>query len=350
MRHIKRNIALIIGLVTLAISTSVVFAAFIFSRVIEGTASTGNFYKLDKKIINYAFYADQTPEYMANLATSNLTELLSNLNERKTDSNAVEVDSNSIICYATQRTGHEDEKNEYHLPNLNQIGFNFECTTTIDAYVRVHFQDAWISKKTYNSGKVEQAYIIKDQLNGVYEQLPSASVNEDNCEAYFMLSPKGSTASSIYSSSAIYYTKEIDSITNLITYKYVGVDKDTFDDTKASTTYYILTAQKPNKNSFNPSALYFKFTAESPFKITKEGWYYDSASNVAYKKQKIDVDEQSNQKEKVEFDFDIDRSYFYKERKGSFHEAVKIQLSFFVEVVQANRVQEIWHVDPEKLV
>ena len=347
MKHVKRNIIFIVGLITLALSTSVVFGAFIFTRIIKGDAQTGNFYEIEKNIINYAYYADKTEQEMAELAANpaSLQTLLSNLHKRK--ATGVKISSDSIVCYATKRTGKADNPNEYHFPDLNQLGFTFSFTTTIDAYIKIHFEDAWISKKDYVSGKEEQTYIIKDQLNGIYEQIPDNQVNQSNYAAYYVINPTQTYATSRFSTTQTYFTKSNE--TGFDVYTYAPLDEEEFDNTKATTTYYTLNPKKTK--GYSATEHYFKFSADSPFKITDENWYYDAGTNVAYYKTKIDVDEQEAKKQTFDdFKFDIDEKYFYKEKYGSYTESVKIQLSYYVDVVQANRVYEIWGVEPEKLI
>lgn len=350
MRHPKRKIVFIIGIITLSLCISTVFGAFIFSRIIDGYATTGKFYEIENEILNYSPYANMTKAEMdAKIATEGKDAVLAGLNT--IESTPKKVKDDSIVCYATRRTGTEGVDEEYYLPNLNQLGFSFKFTTTIDAYVRISFEDAWISKKTYFSGKEDQSYIIKDQLNGSYEEMIPSQVNESNFAAYYKLTPKATSSSSKFVSSALYFSKTTveKEGSNYDKYTYVNMTMDEFDNNKLTTTYYTLSPEKDN--SYSSTTKYYKFTADSPFKVTDADWYYDAGSNIAYYKKKIDVDESNGGKETFDdFDFKINSNYFYKEHAGSFYESVKVQLSYHVDVVQANRAFAIWGVDPERLV
>ena len=346
----KRKIIILISFISLLSLTCIVFAAFIFNRIISGYATTGDVIEINNKILNYAYYADKTKSQMINLVSTEegKTEVLSNLSSRK--QSAVKISGNSIVCYATKRTGYSDEADEYHLPYLNQLGFSFNLKTSIDVYVRIHFEDAWISKKTYKSGRTEQNYIVKDQLNGKYEKMAAADVNESNFAAYYVIKP---FTPSSFSTSKSYYVK--DTIEGIETYNYVSISELEFttnqalaDDNPSKIKYYEITASKLEK--YDSEKTYYKFSAESPFAITADGWYYDAGSNIAYKKTKINVDESRNEPQSYSYSFNLDQNYYYQEHEGSYHESVKIELSYFVDVVQANRVYELWKVDPEALV
>ena len=346
----KRKIIILTSIISLLSLTCIVFAAFLFNRIISGYANTGNVYEINNRILNYAFYSNKSKAEMQELASTDEGKetILSNLSTRL--ATAKRINENSIVCYATKRTGYADEVNEYHLPYLNQLGFSFSFKTSIDVYVRIHFEDAWISKKTYKSGRTEQNYIVKDQLNGKYEKMAKTDVNESNFAAYYTI--KAFTPLT-FSTSKSYYVK--DTIEGIETYNYVSINEDQFnaqaalaDDNPSKIKYYEITASKLEK--YDASRDYYKFSAESPFAISADGWYYDAGSNIAYKKTKINVDETKNEPQSYSYSFNLDKNYYYQEHEGSYHESVKIELSYFVDVVQANRVYELWHVDPEALV
>ena len=346
----KRKIIILVSIISLLSITCIVFAAFVFNRIISGYATTGDVFEIRNRILNYAYYADKNKTYMDDLISTDegKTEVLTHLSERK-DSPQY-ISNNSIVCYATKRTGYSDEAGEYHLPYLNQLGFSFSFKTSIDVYVRIHFEDAWISKRTYKSGRTEQNYIIKDQLNGKYEKMAAADVNESNFAAYYVIK---AFVPATFSTSKSYYIK--DTIEGVETYNYVSISEEEFntnaalpDGNSSKKTYYEISASKLEK--YDETKFYYKFSAESPFAITEDGWYYDAGSNIAYKKRKINVDESRNEPQSFSYSFNLDENYYYQEHEGSYHESVKIELSYFVDVVQANRVYELWNVDPEALV
>ena len=67
-----------------------------------------------------------------------------------------------VNTYATERNLNSLEKKYMY---LNQLGFKFSIKTSINAYLRVKFFDAWISSKLYpGSSKLKENYIKKDQI------------------------------------------------------------------------------------------------------------------------------------------------------------------------------------------
>lgn len=355
MKMPKRKLIILIASIVLVLSIGTVFAAFLFSRVVSGDARTGNIYEIQKEIKSYATYKTKADAITAIGNPVNLDVLTARdttatvITETK---NNEEVNAETITCLASKRKSSYYEEDDLGLPYLNQIGLHVSFTTTIDSYARISFEDVWISKKRYqgSGSDVKETVIVKDQLNGTYEQIDNSKITPNNVGAYYLLTE---TRAYTYSENMYYYTKEI--INTKWYYKYAIVNSQSeLDDD----TYYTLTETKQTKydtteGSADLSKRFYKFSAESPFeKINQDAnskWYYDARTNVAYYKELININESERGKQTIDFGFDIAKDYFYQTKESSYDEIVKVQLSYHVEVVQANRCMAIWHIQPEEL-
>lgn len=92
---------------------------------------------------------------------------------------------------------------------------------------------------------------------------------------------------------------------------------------------------------------------QSPFSISSDEWIYDVSTNSAYYKYIIPAtcdDINSETAEEKAFTFDIDSSYFYNLiTNPSYREMIIVDVSYSVSIVQANRAEEKWEVDFDKL-
>ncbi len=146
----KKKKLIIFGFIlTSMLAVGVVFAAFIFQRVVDFTAETGNI-TIDKMCFGIYPISDSGEETEAQTPK--------------------ELPQSVIDCYATKKHGWEGETNDCY---LNQLSLIFEYTITMDVYLRVHIQDAWISTKKYTNGIYKTSYIEKDKIDGVSPFKPS---------------------------------------------------------------------------------------------------------------------------------------------------------------------------------
>lgn len=346
----KRKLIIIIASISFVLTIGVVFAAFLFSRMVDGDARTGNIYEINKEIRSYSKY---TSVEAAKAAIGNPINF-DVLSERKSEATVVtnkinneDINAETITCLASKRTTNFYDEADLALPYLNQIGLYVSFTTTIDSYARISFEDVWISKKRYQGSDPKETIIVKDQLNGVYEQVDNSKITANNVGAYFLLTE---SEAQTYNENTYYYTKEI--INEKWYYRYAMINNQT---ELSGGTYYTLTETKQNKydSVADSDKRFYKFSAESPFeKINQDEnskWYYDARTNVAYYKEMIDIDESQKGKKTINFGIDIANDYFYQTKEASYDEIVKVQLSYHVEVVQANRCMAIWHIQPEEL-
>lgn len=153
---------------------------------------------------------------------------------------------NCINTYATERKINSTESNYIY---LNQLGFQFEVSTSIKAYVRIKFYDAWISSKLYpGSASAKENYISKGQISG-----------------------------------------------------------------------------------------------RSPFYVNNDNWYYDTTNNICYLKATIDTGSHI-------YSFNINDTYFYLQNTSTVYtENILVQVSYSLELIQANRAKTVWGIDPSTL-
>lgn len=248
------------------ISIMAIFGAFLFEETVTVTNNLGSITTIEKGFATYA-PGTVTDGVYEGLDPSSYSTTAAYKAALKTRSATAQVldNSSSIVCYATEKEGYNEENRD---PNkdyfyLNQLGLNFTIAASIDVFVRIHFEDAWILEKTIGGDTKDPQYIKKADLN----------------ESYPFQAPAGST-----------------------------------------------------------------------------DWYYDINTNSVYYKHVIDseqtttegTDESGNYKHSLFYD--VSSSYFYvfgqNEIIANGHQAVLVEVSYSVDVVQANRAYKIWGVDP----
>lgn len=90
----------------------------------------------------------------------------------------------------------------------------------------------------------------------------------------------------------------------------------------------------------------------SPFMISDTDWYYDEASNTAYLKTIIlPVKDTDNNYISHTYSFDVNQAYYYisTNKSSIYTEYMDVEVSFVVDLVQANRAYELWGIDPSTL-
>ena len=220
----KRKIIILISSVIFTFSSIVVLASFIFQKIIDVTSTTGIVEVTEMKFGNY----------------SNLDNV-----------QYQEAEGKYITCYATEKKGWTNETSDIY---LNQLSLKFSYETTIDVYIRIHIQDAWISTKTYTNGLVRTTYIEKDKITG--------------------------------------------------------------------------------KSPFAP--------------LDTENWIYDENTNCIYYKTRVSVGDEK--KLNATHEFKLDSTYFYESTPStSYREHVIVHISYYVDIVQANRAEKKWQVDFDDL-
>ena len=231
--------------------------------------------------------------------------------------------SGRITCYASEKTGFIGESDYI---SLNQLGFEFSYTNTLDVYVRVQVQDAWISRKYYSgSSDAKDNYIKRDNTN---RYIPATGVSATNVTNFFTITATKATA---YDSTKTYYTLETSG-----SYVEASVGSSTsFTDN----TYYTLAITKAT--SYSSTTKYY-YNANSPFSVQNENWVYDNATGCIYYKL---VSEASETEKTISFDIDENYVYVSDSNTIGYREAILVEVGFNIDIVQANRAHAVWGID-----
>ena len=257
----KFKIIYLVAVCLLCCLIGVVYAAFMFNQTVNGTAKVGNISTLTKGFVTYAPGYDTENEEFEGLSRADYDsddEYLAALKARVATPNA--INANSVLCYATEKLASSEERSDCFY--LNQLGFRFDVAASVDVFVRIHFEDAWILEKTVGGNTLEPQYIRKAQLSSNNYPFKQATNNAD--------------------------------------------------------------------------------------------WYYDQETNSVYFKHIIDSDAVTEDTDTAgnyihTFSYDVKSDYFYTQEENAVingHQAVLVEVSFAIDVVQANRAMAIWQVDP----
>lgn len=114
---------------------------------------------------------------------------------------------------------------------------------------------------------------------------------------------------------------------------------------------WILTKQY-SSNKKETYSMKDKISGTSPFAISDDDWYYNAAENTAYLRTIVNSSKNDADGNLIanNYEFDVNPAYFYTPSKiVAYREYMDVQVSFTVDIVQANRAYEIWGVDPSEL-
>ena len=161
----KRKIIILYTLTSLVFVLSImaIFGAFLFDEKVSVTTTLGNITSINKGFVTYApgTVTDNVYTGISNDLGDyeDLEDYQAKLSERKT---AKTINASSIICYASEKEGNDEENPNYFY--LNQLGLQFSIAATIDVYIRIHFEDAWILEKTIGGNTMDPQYVRKNVL------------------------------------------------------------------------------------------------------------------------------------------------------------------------------------------
>ena len=85
----------------------------------------------------------------------------------------------------------------------------------------------------------------------------------------------------------------------------------------------------------------------SPFAVADNDWYYDADTNYAYlKTMYVPTQDQNGNYNSQSYVFNVNEAYFYNvSTSTAYTEYIEVEVSFTVDIVQANRAAELWKVD-----
>lgn len=95
-----------------------------------------------------------------------------------------------------------------------------------------------------------------------------------------------------------------------------------------------------------------QINGESPFRQTGSNYYYDAVNNTIYLKTVITpLLKEDGTYETRSFIFNVNEGYYYINSTNQFvyEDYIKVELTYHVDIVQANRVEAVWGLDPSTL-
>ena len=94
-----------------------------------------------------------------------------------------------------------------------------------------------------------------------------------------------------------------------------------------------------------------QISGASPFSVSKSEWYYDKDTNIAYLKKMFEPTKDSKgDYVSQEYTFDVNEGYFYYDTSTQARQKhTTVQVSFTVDIVQANRAEALWGVDFDQM-
>ena len=109
--------------------------------------------------------------------------------------------------------------------------------------------------------------------------------------------------------------------------------------------------KKYSTNTKTSYSIKDQIAGSSPFAISDSDWYYDAVSNTAYLKRVVNPSKTGDEYDSQSFTFDVNEAYYYlsSSKSSVFTEYVDVEVSFTVDIVQANRASDLWKVDLDSL-
>jgi len=145
----KKKILIICSIVVAVLSIVSVYAAYSYSKSIDGDATTGEVEVISKHFLFYDIVND---------VRSN-TPMEFDVNQNVIDEeNGINISQGKITSYASKKLGYSDDLPYTH---LNQLGIKAVFKAEVDVYVRLRVQDAWKSRKIYKNGNISTNSIVK---------------------------------------------------------------------------------------------------------------------------------------------------------------------------------------------
>ena len=94
-----------------------------------------------------------------------------------------------------------------------------------------------------------------------------------------------------------------------------------------------------------------QISGKSPFTIGGDNWFYDEKTNCIYLKQMfIPTQNADGTYQSQAYTFNVNEAYFYHAISTSaYTEYIDVQVSFTVDIVQANRAKDLWQFDPSTI-
>lgn len=392
MKRIKLKLIWLVGLLVLLSSIGIVFAAFMFNQVVNVDAEIGNI-KIDSK--KYVLYNEPTtldisnPNYKKSLKLRKDTVLVIESLVLQSDST---YEATKDTVFINNKIYYIKEDNQYKVATI-EVGAQIQGT---------YYEEV----KNYNG--IKQVNSSYDREFNVLEFEITNSSSTDNASSTLtttidslniQINANINKAKGVISNASVSATnKNYKAVIGADGLSMVILDKDIMESSSGSTKINadekITCSATENKSDseniyLSQLGLEFSFTSEiacyvrihiqdawkqtriynatgtvmakyivkekvdgkSPFMVDDENWYYDEAENCVYLKEMYvpEKDAEGNFISKS-YTFNVNEAYYYfLKTVGTYSEYIDIDVSFTVDIVQANRAKALWHIDPSTM-
>ncbi len=311
---------------------------------INYTLTTDTTYQSDKTYYERTTYADGTNTF-TELSSNEYTiggSIPSGLNLY--EYNNLSLYEQTLTNVSVKNIGEALKRNGSNIEKLTYTLSDDKTKITVDTYtLELTFSTKGISNVTiYNSSNE-----IDDSLNVSYNSDSSGFIiTEKNSTSYTTLSSNVVTCSATSEKSSednMYLNQlgyKLDFTCDIACYVRIHI-MDAWIGTKVYAT--------ANKETYNLKGL---TQNTSPFDNMNDEWYYNSSENTLYLKTLITPSKnEDGSYSNHTYIFNVNEAYFYnlESEVATYKEYIDVQVSFNVDIVQANRVYALWGVDPTKL-
>ena len=396
MKKIKVNIIYLVGLLVLISSIGVVLAAFMFNQVVNVDTQVGGIEIESKAYLDYALYNNVSNDDANKLRKERLRKdtvailddiIFTYSSEYKLTQDSKFIDGKVYyyIDNGTYKVATSENNSDYVIDGNIVSNKYYEETRTfngIDRVVTLYNSSCVDLVPTINANVItftnsDVLITVTCVINSTLGIVESAEAEATDKDYRCVIDGDGRGLSILdnkITESASGYTEVSASsrITCSATQsKYDDPDKATDDNKHYLSQYglkftfkteipvyvrvHIQDAWSSIKVfSSNTKKRYVtkdKVAGKTPFNITGNEWYYDEDTNYVYLKNLYnpndDLDSDGNIKSKT-YTFTVNEAYFYQLNSGvtAYSEYVDVELSFTVDIIQANRAKAMWGLDP----
>ncbi len=382
MRKIKYKIIFLVGLLTMIMSITTVFAAFIYTQNVSVNTTVGKVYNISKSFYNYCNNVSATSEKEARIRKDTVLVI-----------DGIQLNSSHEYNMISASGQTFEQGVTYYIRENNEFK---AATVTIGAAI----QQYTYYTRTTTYGKIAS---IKDTYDASLNEVPptiSTSAFTVSCSYTVNETAINETLTYVVDTANGVISSCTSSVENhVVVIGSDGLSMVVLDSTKTTSEYTTVSADtaitcSASKGRFDSSNIYlsqlglhFEFTTEiavyvrihiqdawkrtrvysassqeayimkdqingvSPFNVSDENWYYDADTNYIYLKQMfVPTKDAQDNYIPMSTTFNVNAAYFYQPTiSTAFTEYVDVQVSFSLDIVQANRAYALWKIDPETI-
>lgn len=400
MRRIKYTIIYIAGLLVLSLSISLVFAAFVFNQVTDITGEFGGVSILHKEFYDYS-YNKTSPDKKTAKLRKDTVAIIDNIVLASNDTyvqttDAIYIDgkayyngSNVLLRpYVNDETEYDYEvgdaitgtvkelKKQY--TGLSSVGtcqyYNTSTSTFTDLTKTVNSTTISFTVNSIaititctvdqNAGVVKTAtvatnpntknYRIQLDVDGLGMLVLDDDITTDSTNGYTVVD--AATAITCSASEDKYYTDEEKTANAQHPYlSQLGLHFEFKAEVAVYVRIHIRDAWEKIKEYTTSSRETYtikdQVSGQSPFTVNDSEWYYDEDTNCVYLKEMyVPKYNAQGQLLSKEYTFNVNEAYFYQVATSTaYTEYVNVQVSFTIDIVQANRAKALWKLDPSTI-